>query len=429
MTDQPSEQHRPSAASAEATPTEWSRRSPRTVAVHAGQCQEPSTGALSTPIFQTVSFGYGSFARGAEIFRGDASGYLYTRFANPTVAALEDKLAALEGAETAVAVSSGMAAVAGVILALLTPGDEIVFAGPLYGGTEALLRQFLPRFGITAVNVAERGGIEAAVTAATAMVWVESPTNPLVGVNDLAAAARVAHTHGAICVADNTFATPYLTRPLEYGCDLVVHSATKYIGGHGDAIGGLIAGPVSLLHLVRETTTKFLGGCLGPAEASLFLRGLKTLPARMEAHCDGAEAVARALLDSPGVEHVHYPGLPEHPGHTLAAGQMRRFGGIVAVEITGGLTGAAGFLDALELFTQAVSVGDVDSLACHPASTLHSSIGAGARASNGISDGLVRLSVGIEDPADLIADLRHALDDVTHGGVRRMGAGQVGAPA
>ncbi len=387
-------------------------RSIRTQAVHAGQRPEPVTGALSTPLFQTASFAYGSFERGAAIFRGEADGYLYTRFGNPTLAALEAKLADLEGAESGVALASGMAAVSAVILGLLSPGDELLFVGPLYGGTEALLRQFLPRFGITTANARDFDRFEDGITSATRMILVESPTNPLLGINDLAEVGRVASAHGAWSVADNTFATPYLTRPLEHGCDLVIHSTTKYIGGHGDAIGGAVLGSAATMTVVRDTALKFLGSCLGPAEASLFLRALKTLPGRMEAHCDGAERVADVLRDVPLISQVNYPGLPEHPDHALAVRQMSRFGGIVSFELNGGRDAAAAFLDALQLFTQAVSVGDVDSLACHPATTLHSSIGADARARNGITDGLVRLSIGIEDPDDLLADIHQALRSV-----------------
>ncbi|MGI8779495.1 MAG: trans-sulfuration enzyme family protein [Solirubrobacteraceae bacterium] len=394
-------------------------RSIRTRAVHAGQRPEAVTGALTTPIFQTASFAYGSFERGAQIFRGEAEGYLYTRFGNPTVSALEHKLADLEGAEAAVALSSGMAAVSTVTLGLLSPGDELLFVGPLYGGTEALLRQFLPRFGITTVSAHDFDRLEDGVTPATRMIWVESPTNPLLGINDLGDVARVARALGAWSVADNTFATPYLTRPLDHGCDLVVHSTTKYIGGHGDAIGGAVIGAAAPMKTIRDTALKFLGSSLGPADASLFLRAAKTLPVRMEAHCDGAEIVADALRESPLIPQVNYPGLREHPDHALAACQMRRFGGIVSFEIDGGCDAAAAFLDALELFTQAVSVGDVDSLACHPATTLHSSIGPEARARNGITDGLVRLSVGIEDPHDLVADLRRALRRVPEAAMAR----------
>jgi methionine-gamma-lyase len=386
-----------------------SSRSFRTRAVHAGQHPEPVTGALATPVFQTSSFAYGSFERGSRIFAGQEQGYLYSRFANPTVGALEDKLADLEGAEAAVAVASGMAAVSAVTFGLLSPGDEVLVVGPLYGGTQALLSHFLTRFGITVSSGGAAPRLQDALRPSTRMVWVETPTNPLLGVHDLAGIAALARAHGAVSVADNTFATPYLTRPLEYGLDLVVHSTTKYIGGHGDAIGGAVVGASSLLGPVRDTALKFLGGSLGPAEAALLLRSLKTLPARMEAHCDGAQVVAEALRDSGQAAKVNYPGLPEHPGHSIAARQMRRFGGIISFELAGGRAAAAAFLDALRLFTQAVSVGDVDSLACHPASTLHSSIGAAARARDGITEGLVRLSVGIEDPDDLVADIQQAL--------------------
>lgn len=385
-----------------------SGRGMRTRAVHSGQAPDPWTGALATPIYQTSGFAYGSFQRGADIFSGDTQGYLYTRFANPTVAALEQKLSDLEGAASAVAVSSGMAAVSALTLGLLSPGDEILFVGPLYGGTEALMRQFLAKFGITATSAADRPLTEA-ISASTRMIWVESPTNPLLGVHDIEDLARTARAHGIWSVADNTFATPYLTQPLQLGCDFVIHSATKYIGGHGDAVGGVVLGPAEPMRVVRDTALKFLGACLGPAEATLFLRGLKTLPARMDLHCDGAEVVAAVLAEADGVSAVHYPGLPGHPQHQLAAKQMRRFGGIVSFRLHGGAAAAATFLDGLRLFHQAVSVGDVDSLACHPATTLHSSIGEEARRRNGISPDLVRLSIGIEDPHDLVADINQAL--------------------
>jgi len=382
----------------------------KTRSVHAGQAPEPVTGALSTPIFQTTTFAYGSFERGAAIFAGEAQGYLYSRFANPTVAAFEDKLADLEGGERGLAVSSGMAATAAVTLTLLSPGDQVLVLGPLYGGTEALLTQFLTRFGILVGFSPDVASLEASASTRTRMLWVETPTNPLLGIHDLAAASGWAQHRGVVCVVDNTFATPYLTTPLSHGADLVVHSATKYIGGHGDAIGGAVVGGQTLVEDVRTTALKHLGSSLGPGEASLFLRALKTLPARMEAHCAGAERVAAALSEQPGVLAVHYPGLPDHPGHAVAERQMRRPGGILAVELDGGRAAAAAFLDALELFTQAVSVGDTDSLACHPASTLHSFIGAEARDRNGITEGVVRLSVGIEDPDDLVGDVLAALE-------------------
>jgi methionine-gamma-lyase len=384
----------------------------RTRAIHAGQRPDPIAGAKTTPIFQTASFAYGSFRRGVEIFAGAADGYLYSRFANPTCAALEAKLADLEAAESAVVVSSGMAAVSAVLLSFLAPSDELLFVGPLYGGTEAMMRQFLPRFGVVTRNASDFDSLENAVNSKTRMIWIETPTNPLLTIHDLADIARIARSRGVLSVVDNTFATPYLTRPLELGCDIVVHSTTKYIGGHGDAIGGAVMGANDLMRPVRSTAMKFLGSCLSPMDASVFLRSLKTLPARMEAHCEGAKIVASALAAFPQVRRVYYPGLATHPNHAVAARQMLRFGGIVSLELHGGYGAAESFLDALALFTQAVSVGDVDSLACHPATTTHSTIGAEARARNGVSDGLVRLSIGLERPRDLVDDLGRALSTV-----------------
>ena len=382
----------------------------RTRAVHAGQHPEPGTGAIATPISQTTAFGYGTLEHGAAIFAGEAPGYRYSRFANPTVAALEAKMADLEGAPTAVAFSSGTAAISAVLLGLLNPGDEIAFLGPLYGGTEGLFRQLGERFGIRVVDATQQG-LTASLTPATRMVWVETLTNPSLRLHDLAEVAAMAKAHGVLTVADNTFCTPYLARPLESGIDLVLHSMTKYLGGHGDATGGIVAGAVALIASVRKTGLGHVGGNLSPQEAFLFLRGIKTLPLRMAAHCEGAAAVAHFLAGHPAVRVVHYPGLASHPQHALARRLLQGgFGGMVTFELVRNeRSAAAAVLNRLELFTQAVSLGDVDSLACHPASTTHSFVTAEVRAQNGITEGLIRLSVGIEHPDDLIADLEHAL--------------------
>ena len=379
----------------------------RTRAVHAGRHPDPTTGAIATPISQTTAFGYGTLERGAAIFAGEAPGYRYSRFANPTVAALEAKMADLEGAAAAVAFASGTAASSSVLLGLLSPGDELVFLGPLYGGTEGLLRNLGERWGITVVDATTRG-LQACLTPATRMVWVETLTNPTLRLHDLAQVAAVARAHGAITVADNTFCTPCLVRPLELGIDLVLHSMTKYLGGHGDATGGLVAGSEALVGAVRKTGLGHVGGNLSPQEAFLFLRGIKTLPLRMAAHCEGAAAVAHYLSTHPA---VHYPGLLGHPQHALAQRQLQGgFGGMVSFELARSERAAAAqVLNRLALFTQAVSLGDVDSLACHPASTTHSFVSPEARAANGVTEGLIRLSVGIEHPDDLIADLDRAL--------------------
>lgn len=385
----------------------------RTRAVHAGQLPDPVTGALATPIVPTTAFGYGSLERGAALFAGEISGYRYSRFANPTVAALEAKMADLEGAPAAVAFASGTAATASVLLALAKPGDEVAFLGPLYGGTENLFRDMGQRWGIRVVD-ATQCGLQAALNPATRLVWVETLTNPSLRLHDLAEVAAVACAHGVLTVADNTFCTPWLVRPLEHGIDLVLHSMTKYLGGHGDATGGVVAGAETLVAAVRKTGLGQVGGNLAPQEAHAFLRGIKTLPLRMAAHCEGAAAVAHFLAQHPAVRVVHYPGLPSHAQHALAQRMLRGgAGGMVAFELARSERAvAATVLNRLRLFTQAVSLGDVDSLACHPASTTHSSVSPEVRALNGVSEGLIRLSVGIEHPDDLIADLAQALEGV-----------------
>jgi len=382
----------------------------RTRAVHAGQHPDPSSGAIATPVCQTTAFGYGTLEQGAALFAGQASGYRYSRFANPTVAALEAKMADLEGADAAIAFASGTAACSSVLLGLLKPGDELVFLGPLYGGTEGLLRALGERWGIKVVDATARG-LAQVLTPATRMVWVETLTNPTLRLHDLAEVARLARAHGAVTVADNTFCTPVLARPLELGIDLVLHSMTKYLGGHGDATGGVVAGSAALAAQVRKTGLGHVGGNLAPQEAFLFLRGIKTLPLRMQAHCDGALAVARFLAAHPAVRAVHYPGLESHSQHALACRQLHGgFGGMVTFELARAERAAAArVLDRLQLFTQAVSLGDVDSLACHPASTTHSFVSQEAREAAGVGEGMIRLSVGIEHPDDLVADLAQAL--------------------
>lgn len=380
----------------------------KTRAVHAGQQPEALTGAHATPIYSTSTFAYGSFARGERLFAGEEVGYVYGRVGNPTVRALEEKLASLEGAQDAVAFASGMAAISALANTLLAPGDEIVYLGPLYGGTEGYFLETLQKFGVKVSDGGSLETLEAALSPATRLIYFETPTNPTLRIYDIEAVAHIARAKGILTVVDNTFATPYLTRPLELGIDLVLHSATKYIGGHGDALAGIVAGPKELMDQVRGEGLRHVGGVLGAFEAYLMLRGLKTLPLRMQAHCEGAARVAEFLSKHPAVRQVHYPGLTSHPGHAVARRQMRAFGGLVAVELES-KQAAAAFLDSLELFTQAVSLGDVESLATHPASTTHQLLPPEVRLRHGVSDTLVRLSVGIEDPEDLIEDLDQAL--------------------
>jgi len=382
-------------------------RSLATLAVHAGQGHDPATGAHATPIYQTSTFVLGDVARGAALFAGEEAGNVYSRIGNPTVAAVERKLAELEGAEGAVAFASGMGAAAAVLLSLLKSGDEVLILGPIYGGTRGLLEEMLPRFGITARAVTD-AELEGAVGENTRMLYVETPTNPDLTIHDLALVGAVAKRHGLVSVADGTFATPYLTRPLEHGIDLVLHSATKYLGGHGDLLGGLVAGRLELLEPVRMEGLRHLGATMDPHVAFLLLRGMKTLHLRMAAHCANARAVAEALVGLPGVAAVHYPGLESHPGHAVAARQMDGFGGMVSVTFEGGRPAAAAFLEALELFDHAVSLGDVASLACHPASTTHQLLPVEMLEAEGVTEGLVRLSVGIEAVDDLVADVKRA---------------------
>ena len=382
----------------------------RTLAVHAGQQPDPSTGAIATPVVSTSSFAFDGFDAGVARFAGAEPGYLYSRFANPTVAVFERKMAALEGGDQAIAFSSGMAAICTTLLAVLEAGDEVVYVGTLYGGTDGVMRQMLPRLGIRAVHAAAVEDIPGCVNGRTRAVYVETPSNPTLGICDLAKVAALAKARGLVSIADNTFATPVLTRPLDLGINVVVHSATKYIGGHGDATGGVAVAGLPYAATIRNAGMKELGGCMSPHDAALFIRGLKTLPLRVAASCDNAQTIAEVLHRHPAVAKVHYPGVPEHPGHATAIRQMRRFGGILSLELAGGLPAARLFLDSLSLVTQAVSVGDTDSLACHPASTTHSAVDPAARLAAGVTPGLVRMSLGIEDGNDLKRDVLRALE-------------------
>lgn len=383
----------------------------RTRAVHAGHGLDPVTGAHAVPIYATSTFGYGNAERGARLFAGEEQGYFYSRLSNPTVRAFEEKVASLEGAEDAVAFGSGMGAASAIALTLLTSGDEVAFVGPLYGGTEGLLRDILGRFGVTVREAGDLEELRGVVSERTRLVWLETPTNPTLKIVDLRAASEVAHAAGALVVVDNTFSTPYLTRPLEHGADLVMHSATKYLGGHGDVIAGIVAGRAELISELRLHGLRHVGAVLGPFEAYLLLRGLKTLPLRMEAHCANAAALTEALQGHPALKALHYPGLPTHPGHEVAARQMRAFGGLLSLDL-GSAEAAFAFLDGLRLFTQAVSLGDVESLSCHPGSTTHHLLGEETLERQGVTPGLVRLSVGIEDAGDLIEDVLQALERV-----------------
>lgn len=385
-----------------------------TRAVHAGEHPDPTTGAVVPPVHLSTTFAFPSAEAGAALFAGERPGYIYTRLSNPTVAVLEAKVADLEGGEAALATASGMAAIATVLLTLLGDGGHVVCTDALYSATYDLLARRLPAFGVrtTFVDATDPAAFARAITPETRLLYVETPGNPTLTLTDIAAVATVARQRGLPLVVDNTFATPYLQQPLALGADIVVHSATKYLGGHGDAVAGVIVGRQAFIAACREATLADFGGALSPLTAYLVLRGLPTLALRMERHCANAQRVAAYLSQHPKVAWVRYPGLPSHPQHALARRQMRGFGGMVCFELAGGLAAGRALLNAVRLCTLAVSLGDVRTLITHPASTTHHQVSAERRRAMGITDGLVRLSVGIEDPDDIVADLEQALDRV-----------------
>jgi cystathionine gamma-lyase len=372
-----------------------------TRAIHAGQDADPATGATVVPIYATSTY--------TQAGPGQHKGYEYSRSGNPTRTALETCLAALEGGERGLAFASGLAATTAVF-AQYRPGDEVVAAADLYGGTYRLLERVFKPMGVVAryTDDTAPAGFGKLITNKTKIVWIETPTNPLLQILDIAGIADLAHKAGAILAVDNTFASPYLQQPLALGADLVVHSTTKYLGGHSDVVGGAIVGRRELLNPIAFYQNA-AGGVPGPFDAWLTLRGLKTLAVRMERHCHNARKLAGWLTEQPQVDRVFYPGLPSHPGHELAKRQMRDFGGMISLRLKGGTDAAKRFLPKTRLFSLAESLGGVESLVCHPATMTHASIPADIRIARGVDDGLIRLSVGIEDVADLQEDLRIAL--------------------
>jgi cystathionine gamma-lyase len=373
-----------------------------TRAIHAGQDPDPATGATVVPIYATSTY--------TQEAPGRHKGYEYSRSGNPTRTALETALASLEGGERGLAFASGLAATTAV-LSTLRPGDEIAAAADLYGGTFRLLERVFKPWGLVPryTEDASREGFAAIVGRATRLVWIETPTNPLLQIIDISVVAEIAHRHGAILAVDNTFASPFLQRPLEQGADLVVHSTTKYLGGHSDVIGGAVIGRRDLVEPIAFYQNA-AGAVPGPFDAWLVLRGLKTLALRMERHCENARALAEWLARHPRVARVYYPGLAAHPNHDVAKRQMSDFGGMMSIQLTGGAEAALRLLTRTRLFSLAESLGGVESLIGHPATMTHASIPAEIRAARGIDDGLVRLSVGIEDLEDLRGDLAGALD-------------------
>jgi cystathionine beta-lyase/cystathionine gamma-synthase len=366
---------------------------------------------LAVPIYQASTFEVGSAAELEELLEFRRPGHSYTRYSNPTHAALEDALAELEGAEAAHVTGSGMAAIHGALTSLLRPGDEVIAAKAIYGGTYGLLTGLLAGFGIghTFVDTTDASAVEAAITDRTRLIWIETISNPTTDVADVSALAALAHERGLLLGVDNTFASPYLCTPISLGADLVVHSLTKYIGGHSDLIGGAILGRADLVAAARHVVVT-AGGNAQPLEAFLALRGLKTLALRMERHSETALAVATALDAAPGIERVRYPGTARHPQRAVAQRQFRRglAGGMLAIDLGGGRAAGERFLDRIEVAVHATSLGGTETLCSHPASSSHRQLDDRGLADAGLTGGTVRISIGLEDADDLVADLAAA---------------------
>jgi methionine-gamma-lyase len=383
-----------------------------TRAIHVGYDPSEAKGALTPPVYLTSTYTFETVEQGEELFSGRRDGYIYGRTRNPTQTVLEQRIASLEGGDAAVAVASGMGAISATLWTLVGSGGHVVIDRVLYGNTFALFTKGLPRFGVkvTIADFTRPQSVEEAVTSDTRLVFFETPANPNLRVIDIAAIAAIARKVNALTIVDNTFATPALQRPLEHGADLVVHSATKYLGGHGDLIAGIVTGRAALVSQIRLHGLRYLtGATLSPWSAFLILRGLKTLALRMAQHSCSALAVAELLSAHPAVAAVHYPGLANFAQAGVVKRQMSSGGGLVSFELKGGIVQGRALMNALKLAHRAVSLGDAETLVQHPASMTHATYSAAERAEHGISDGLIRISVGLEDTDDILDDLDSAL--------------------
>jgi cystathionine gamma-synthase len=384
-----------------------------TLSIWAGEDEYLWQGATQVPVVHSVSFGYDDVDHWLEVAQGKKPGYIYSRNTNPTVRAFEEKVQRLEGAEAATSFSTGMAAISNTLFTRLSPGDRVVSIKDTYGGTSKLFLEFLPRFQVkvTLCNTTDHAAIEAEIAKGCQVLYLESPTNPMLKVVDLARLAASAHQVGALVIVDNTFATPINQRPLELGADLVIHSATKFLGGHADALGGVVCGPdhlVKQIYHYREIT----GATLHPMSAYLLLRGIKTLHLRIRQQNESALRIARFLQTHPAVTQVFYPGLESHENHDIARKQMRGFGGVLSFTLKGGFDSVRAFLPRLCYAHLAANLGAVETVAGPPATTSHVECTPEEREALGIPEGLIRYSVGIEDTQDLIADLEQALADL-----------------
>ncbi|MFH1180733.1 MAG: PLP-dependent aspartate aminotransferase family protein [Candidatus Bathyarchaeota archaeon] len=384
-----------------------------TKAVHAGQYPDPSTGSVVTPIYASSTFVFQSAEQGAARFEGKEPGYIYTRLGNPTVKALEDNLAALEGGEAARAAATGMGAITAAVMALVKKGDHVVAGENLYGGTHKLITDILREYGVehTLVETSAASNFEKAIKSNTKLIYIETPSNPLLKLTDMDAVAKIAKKHGITTVMDNTFMSPYNQRPIEHGIDVVVHSLTKSLSGHSDMVGGAIIASNDFMNKM-DPVFKNMGATMGAWDAWLTLRGIKTLHVRWDRINQNAVKVAEYLEAHPKIDHVNYPGLKSFPQYELAKRQMDGPGGMMSFELKDGLEAGRRLMNNVELCSLAVSLGAVETLICHPPSMTHSVVPREERLKAGLSDGLVRLSVGIEDIDDIIADLDQALAKV-----------------
>lgn len=385
--------------------------------VHGGNVIDPLTGSLITPIYQTSTFAFKNAEEAADKFmhKDQPGAYIYTRVGNPTQEQLENKLALLEGGEAALAFSSGIGAITTTILTLCSQGDHIVAANSIYGSTYSFLGRHCKRFGIetTFVDATNSENIRKAMRKETKIVYIESPSNPVLALTDIEEAAKIAHEYNALLLIDSTFASPFSQKSIKLGADIVIHSATKFINGHGDVIAGIIIGKKDILNEIRfDGIMDTTGACLSPFDAWLIIRGMKTLGLRMRRVTSTALEVARFLEKHPKIEAVHYPGLESHPQHELAKKQMDDFGAIVSFEVKGGVEAGRQMMNNVKVCTLAVSLGDAETLIEHPASMTHKQISQEERLAAGITDGLVRLSIGFENPEDIIEDLKEALDKI-----------------
>jgi methionine-gamma-lyase len=388
-----------------------------TKAIHAGNVKDQQYGALSTPIYQTSTFVFDNCEQGGRRFAGQEGGYIYSRLANPTLSVLEAKVAALEGGEACLATASGMGAISSCLWTIAGAGKHIIADGTLYGCTFALLNHGVTRYGVEVdfIDTSDLDSLKAHLKENTVAVYLETPANPTLKITDISAVAGIAHAYNPEIkvVCDNTFASPALQNPLSLGADVVVHSATKYLNGHGDVVAGFVVGKADFISQVRLFGVKDMtGAVMDPFAAWLLLRGLKTLELRMARHCENAGKIAAFLAAHPAVEKVNYPGLATHKGHDVAARQMKDFGGMLSFEVKGGKPAGMKLVNSLKMITVAVSLGDAETLIEHPASMTHSPYTEEELEAAGIPAGLIRFSVGLENPEDIIDDLKQAFDKI-----------------